>query len=154
LYIGALPIAIDGHDSFVYANLQELTFSSARVNAARRAVHLMPPGRGDDLRIAQDYRNARERRAAQFARACTRRPLRAHTSEGQLPIAGVVRMSHPDPHAPPDLTPIEVGEVWGKPGDRRAVDDPPAVLPHRAVAANVAPAPGALRRFKKGTKPM
>lgn len=33
------------------------------------------------------------------------------------------RMSHPDPHGPPDRTPIEVGEVWENPvtGERATI---------------------------------
>src|SRR6266545_7712932 len=27
-------------------------------------------------------------------------------------------MSHPDPHGPPDLTPIQIGEVWENPINR------------------------------------
>jgi len=35
----------------------------------------------------------------------------------------IVRMSHPDPDGPPDLTPIEVGEVWENPvtGERATI---------------------------------
>ncbi len=40
----------------------------------------------------------------------------------------VVRMSHPDPNGPADLTPIEVGEVWENPvtGERATILE----LPH------------------------
>jgi quercetin dioxygenase-like cupin family protein len=31
---------------------------------------------------------------------------------------GTIHMSHPDPHGPPDLTPIKVGEVWENPVTR------------------------------------
>jgi hypothetical protein len=35
----------------------------------------------------------------------------------------IVRVSHPDPHVAPDLTPIEVGEVWENPvtGERAKI---------------------------------
>jgi quercetin dioxygenase-like cupin family protein len=38
-------------------------------------------------------------------------------------------MSHPDPHAPPDLTPIQIGEVWENPitGERGTILE----LPHQ-----------------------
>jgi hypothetical protein len=32
-----------------------------------------------------------------------------------LEPAGIDRMSHPDPHGPPDRRPIAVGEVWENP---------------------------------------
>jgi quercetin dioxygenase-like cupin family protein len=46
-------------------------------------------------------------------------------------------MSHPDPHAPPDLTPIQIGEVWENPitGERATILELPNRNPeHRAVA--------------------
>jgi quercetin dioxygenase-like cupin family protein len=46
-------------------------------------------------------------------------------------------MSHPDPHGPPDLTPIEVGEVWENPvtGERATILELPWTNPEgRAVA--------------------
>jgi hypothetical protein len=35
----------------------------------------------------------------------------------------MVSTSHPDPHGPPDLTPIQVGEVWENPvtGERATI---------------------------------
>ena len=38
-------------------------------------------------------------------------------------VVKIVRMSHPDPHGPPDLTPIQVGEVWENPvtGERATI---------------------------------
>ena len=32
-------------------------------------------------------------------------------------------MSHPDPHAPPDRTPVEIGEIWENPvtGERATI---------------------------------
>jgi quercetin dioxygenase-like cupin family protein len=45
-------------------------------------------------------------------------------------------MSHPDPHGPPDLTPIEVGEVWKNPatGERGTILELPTKNPeHRAT---------------------
>jgi quercetin dioxygenase-like cupin family protein len=33
-------------------------------------------------------------------------------------LVRIVRVSHPDPHGPPDLTPIRVGEVWENPVTR------------------------------------
>jgi quercetin dioxygenase-like cupin family protein len=45
--------------------------------------------------------------------------------------ARIVRLSHPDPNGPPDLTPIQVGEVWENPVTReratileRSIDNP------------------------------
>jgi quercetin dioxygenase-like cupin family protein len=46
-------------------------------------------------------------------------------------------MSHPDPHGPPDLTPIKVGEVWENPvtGERATILELPWTNPEgRAVA--------------------
>jgi len=46
-------------------------------------------------------------------------------------------MSHPDPHAPPDLTPIQIGEVWENPitGELATILELPNRNPeHRAVA--------------------
>src|SRR6266508_834901 len=57
-------------------------------------------------------------------------------------------MSHPDPHGPPDLTPIQIGEVWENPVNRerltilelpwqnpegRAVDELTALVGARVV---------------------
>ena len=38
-----------------------------------------------------------------------------------------VRLSHPDPHGPPDRTPIEIGEVWENPvtGERARIVERP-----------------------------
>ena len=59
-------------------------------------------------------------------------------------------MSHPDPHGPPDLTPIQIGEVWENPVNRerltilelpwqnpegRAVDELTALVGARVVAS-------------------
>jgi hypothetical protein len=33
-------------------------------------------------------------------------------------IRNAAEMSHPDPHGPPDLTPIQIGEVWENPVTR------------------------------------
>jgi hypothetical protein len=37
-------------------------------------------------------------------------------------------MSHPDPNAPPDLTPIRMGEIWDNPvtGERAMILELPA----------------------------
>ena len=46
-------------------------------------------------------------------------------------------MSHPDPHGPPDLTPIQVGEVWENPvtGERATILELPSENPEgRAIA--------------------
>ena len=39
----------------------------------------------------------------------------------------VIRMSHPEPHGPPDRTPIKVGEVWENPvtGERAMILERP-----------------------------
>jgi quercetin dioxygenase-like cupin family protein len=44
-------------------------------------------------------------------------------------------MSHPDPHAPPDRTPIQIGEVWENPmtGERVTILE----LPHRNAERRV-----------------
>jgi mannose-6-phosphate isomerase-like protein (cupin superfamily) len=40
---------------------------------------------------------------------------------------GAIHMSHPDPHGPPDRTPIKVGEVWENPvtGERATILERP-----------------------------
>jgi quercetin dioxygenase-like cupin family protein len=48
-------------------------------------------------------------------------------------------MSHPDPCAPPDLTPIEIGEVWENPitGERATILELPHRNPDRRVVAEL-----------------
>ena len=46
-------------------------------------------------------------------------------------------MSHPDPHAPPNGTPIQIGEIWENPvtGERATILELPHQNPeHRVVA--------------------
>jgi quercetin dioxygenase-like cupin family protein len=47
------------------------------------------------------------------------------------PLATGRSISHPDPHGPPDLTPIEVGEVWENPvtGERGTILELPYANP-------------------------
>ena len=48
-------------------------------------------------------------------------------------LAGHDRLSHPDPHDPPDRTPIKVGEVWDNPvtGERATILELPWDKPRR-----------------------
>ena len=46
---------------------------------------------------------------------------------------GIRHMSHPDPHGPPDRTPIEVGEVWENP----VTGEPPLAV-QRALSGALA----------------
>src|SRR5215469_6356028 len=48
-------------------------------------------------------------------------------------------MSHPDPHAPPDRTPIQPGEVWENPitGERATILELPHQNPERRVVAEL-----------------
>jgi hypothetical protein len=48
-------------------------------------------------------------------------------------------MSHPDPHAPPDRTPIQIGEVWENPmtGERVTILELPHQNPERRVVAEL-----------------
>ncbi len=51
--------------------------------------------------------------------------------------AKIARMSHPDPHGPPDLRPIQVGEIWENPVTRERatiLEFPHANPEGRAVA--------------------
>ena len=43
--------------------------------------------------------------------------MRMSTNKDSL---GIIHMSHPDPHGPPDRTPIKVGEVWENPSPGNA----------------------------------
>ncbi len=54
-----------------------------------------------------------------------------------LEPAGIDRMSHPDPHGPPDRTPIRVGEVWENPvsGERATILERPWDNPEGRVTA-------------------
>ena len=57
----------------------------------------------------------------------------------------MVRMLHPDPHAPPDLTPIQVGEVWENPvtRERATILELPYTNPERRAAAELTAPVGA-----------
>jgi quercetin dioxygenase-like cupin family protein len=48
-------------------------------------------------------------------------------------------MSHPDPHAPPDCTPIQIGEVWENPvtGERATILELPPQNPELRVVAEL-----------------
>src|SRR4051794_8049816 len=48
-------------------------------------------------------------------------------------------MPHPDPHAPPDRTPIQIGEVWENPmtGERATILELPHQNPERRVVAEL-----------------
>jgi hypothetical protein len=48
-------------------------------------------------------------------------------------------MSHPDPHAPPDRTPIQIGEVWENPvtGERATILELPHQNPERRVVGEL-----------------
>ena len=54
-------------------------------------------------------------------------------------------MSHPDPHAPPDLTPIQIGEVWENPvsGERAKILELPHQNPEGRVVAELIASVGA-----------
>src|SRR5262245_58636359 len=54
-------------------------------------------------------------------------------------------MSHPDPHAPPDLTPIEVDEVWENPvtRERSTILELPYKNPEGRVTAELTALVGA-----------
>lgn len=54
-------------------------------------------------------------------------------------------MSHPDPHATPDLGPIQVGEVWENPvtGERAAILELPGHNPERRAVAELVARAGA-----------
>jgi quercetin dioxygenase-like cupin family protein len=54
-------------------------------------------------------------------------------------------MSHPDPKAAPDLTPIEVGEVWENPltGERATILELPDANPERRAVAELTALAGA-----------
>ena len=60
----------------------------------------------------------------------------------------VVRMSHPDPNGPADLTPIELGEVWENPvtGERATILE----LPHENLAGRCVVEMTALARSRAG----
>src|SRR6516165_9115198 len=57
------------------------------------------------------------------------------------------RMSHPDPHGPPDRTPIKVGEIWDNPAGR-ATAELTALVGARVVGEHRHPAlaSGAIHR--------
>ncbi|HSD11024.1 MAG TPA: cupin domain-containing protein [Candidatus Binatia bacterium] len=57
----------------------------------------------------------------------------------------IVRMSHPDPDGPPDLTPIEVGEVWENPvtGERATILELPYKNPEGRATAELTALVGA-----------
>jgi len=57
----------------------------------------------------------------------------------------IVRMSHPDPDGPPDLTPIEVGEVWENPvtGERATILELPYENPDGRATAELTALVGA-----------
>src|SRR3954452_6377190 len=48
-------------------------------------------------------------------------------------------MSHPDPHAPPDCTPIQIGEVWENPitRERATILELPHQNPERRAVAEL-----------------
>jgi quercetin dioxygenase-like cupin family protein len=48
-------------------------------------------------------------------------------------------MSHPDPDAPPDLTPIQIGEIWENPitGERATILELPHQNPERRAVAEL-----------------
>ena len=50
------------------------------------------------------------------------------------PPAPARRSNHPDPHGAPDLTPIEIGEVWANPatGERGRILEFPIAIPTAA----------------------
>lgn len=54
-------------------------------------------------------------------------------------------MSHPDPHAPPDLTPIEIGEIWENPvtGERATILELPDENPEGRATAELTALVGA-----------
>ena len=54
-------------------------------------------------------------------------------------------MSHPDPHGPPDLTPIQVGEVWENPvtGERATILELPSENPEGRASAELSALVGA-----------
>ena len=54
-------------------------------------------------------------------------------------------MSHPDPHGAPDLTPIEVGEVWENPitGERAKILELSYENPEGRATAELTAAAGA-----------
>jgi quercetin dioxygenase-like cupin family protein len=54
-------------------------------------------------------------------------------------------MSHPDPHAPPDRTPIQIGEVWENPvtGERSTILELAHHNPERRVVAELLARAGA-----------
>jgi quercetin dioxygenase-like cupin family protein len=54
-------------------------------------------------------------------------------------------VSHPDPHAPPDLTPIRVGEVWENPatGERAEILELPTENPEERATAELTALVGA-----------
>lgn len=54
-------------------------------------------------------------------------------------------MSHPDPHGPPDLTPIQVGEVWENPvtGERARILELPTKNPEGRVTSELTALVGA-----------
>jgi quercetin dioxygenase-like cupin family protein len=54
-------------------------------------------------------------------------------------------VSHPDPHGPPDRTPIEVGEVWENPvtGERARILELPHTNPERRAVAELTALVGA-----------
>ena len=53
-------------------------------------------------------------------------------------------MSHPDPLAPPDTRPIEVGEVWENPAtlERAVIVDPPWLNAEGSAVAELTAVPG------------
>lgn len=54
-------------------------------------------------------------------------------------------MSHPDPHGPPDLTPIEVGEIWENPvtGERARILELPTKNPEGRATSELTALVGA-----------
>jgi len=56
-----------------------------------------------------------------------------------LEPAGIDRISHPDPHGPPDRRPIRVGEVWENPvtGERATILERPWDNPEGRVTAEL-----------------
>ena len=64
----------------------------------------------------------------QHATNVTSTPHGTFPNAARMAVFMVVGVSHPDPNGPPDVTPIEVGEVWENPvsGERATIVE----LPH------------------------
>jgi quercetin dioxygenase-like cupin family protein len=60
-------------------------------------------------------------------------------------LARIVGVSHPDPNGPPDLRPIQVGEVWENPvtGERATILELPDRNPERRATAELVALVGA-----------